>query len=157
MKALVLKSPQNLEIMDVPKPTLSKGQVLIRVSKCGICGSDIRYFHGENPWAKQTLQKNIPNPPNIIFGHEFVGEVVEVHDSEDSHLIGKRVGVQTWIACGECESCRRGHENFCKKTKHLGHGQGWGEMDFYPGGMAEYCPAFSRHICELPENISEGT
>ncbi len=155
MKALVLKSPENLEIMEVPTPTLSTGQVLIKVSKCGICGSDVRYFHGENPWAKQTLQKDVPNPPNIIPGHEFVGVVVEAHDVSDRPLVGKLVAVQTWLACGRCHNCRSGHENFCKETKHLGHGQGWGEMDFYPGGMAEYCPAFSMHVHELPEDVND--
>ncbi len=155
MKALVLKSPETLEVMDVPKPEITTGQVLIKVNKCGICGSDIRYFHGENPWAKQTLQMDVPNPPNIIPGHEFVGIVVEVHDLADKPLIGKRVAVQTWSACGRCDNCRNGHENFCKETKHLGHGQGWGEMDFYPGGMAEYCPVFSNHVHELPKNITD--
>ena len=155
MKALVLKSPETLEVMNVPSPNLSTGQVLVKVSRCGLCGSDIRYFHGENPWAKQTLQMNIPNPPNIILGHEFIGEVVEAHDSTDMELIGKRVAVQTWSACGRCDSCRSGHENFCKETKHLGHGQGWGEMEFYPGGMAEYCPVFSNHVHELPKNITD--
>ena len=155
MKALVLKSPENLEVMDVPTPVLSTGQVLVKVNKCGICGSDIRYFHGENPWAKQTLQMDVPNPPNIIPGHEFVGVVVEVHDSIDLPLIGKSVAVQTWSACGRCNNCRNGHENFCKETKHLGHGQGWGEMDFYPGGMAEYCPVFSNHVHELPGNVND--
>ncbi len=154
MKALVLKSPENLAIMDVPTPVLSLGQVLIKVSKCGICGSDIRYFYGENPWAKQTLQMEVPNPPNIILGHEFVGEVVKVHDTIDEPLIGKMVAVQTWTACGRCYNCRNGHENFCRETKHLGHGQGWGEMDFFPGGMAEYCQVFSSHVHELPENVS---
>jgi 2-desacetyl-2-hydroxyethyl bacteriochlorophyllide A dehydrogenase len=125
MKALVLKSPETLELMEVPTPILSAGQVLIKVSNCGICGSDIRYFYGENPWAKQTLQMEVPNPPNIILGHEFVGTVADVH------------------------------ENFCKHTQHLGHGQGWGEMDFYPGGMAEYCPAFTNHVYELPENVTD--
>ncbi|RLA38578.1 MAG: hypothetical protein DRR42_28535 [Gammaproteobacteria bacterium] len=155
MKALVLKSPETLEVMNVPSPNLSTGQVLVKVSRCGLCGSDIRYFHGENPWAKQTLQMNIPNPPNIILGHEFIGEVVEAHDSTDKMLIGKRVAVQTWSACGRCDSCRSGHENFCKETKHLGHGQGWGKMEFYPGGMAEYCPVFSNHVHELPKNITD--
>jgi 2-desacetyl-2-hydroxyethyl bacteriochlorophyllide A dehydrogenase len=155
MKALVLKSPENLEVMDVPVPILSADQVLIKVSKCGLCGSDIRYFHGENPWAKQTLQRDIPNPPNIIFGHEFVGTVAEVGDSADKHLIGKRVGVQTWDTCGRCAYCRSGRENFCRRTRHLGHGQGWGEMDFYPGGMAEYCPASSKNVYELPDSVSD--
>ena len=155
MKALVLKSRENLEVIDVPMPVLQAGQVLVKVSKCGLCGSDIRYFNGENPWAKQTLQMDIPNPPNIILGHEFVGNVMEVHDSADKGLIDKRVAVQTWSACGRCDSCRSGNENFCKGTKHLGHGQGWGEMDFYPGGMAEFCPVFSQHVYELPENVTD--
>jgi len=155
MKALVLKSPETLEVMDVPTPILSVGQVLVKVSKCGLCGSDIRYFHGENPWAKQTLQIDVPNPPNIILGHEFVGIVVDVHDFADRPLIGKWVAVQTWSACGRCYYCRNGQENFCKQTKHLGHGQGWGEMDFYPGGMAEYCPVFTNHVHELPKNITD--
>lgn len=155
MKALVLKSPESLEVMNVPMPTLSSGQVLIKVSNCGICGSDIRYLHGENPWAKQTLQMNIPNPPNIILGHEFIGVVVEAYDLNDKDLVGKRVAVQTWTACGRCDSCRNGHENFCRETKHLGHGQGWGEMEFYPGGMAEYSPAFSKHVYELPDNVTD--
>ena len=77
MKALVLKTVETLEVMDVPMPVLQPGLVLVKVGKCGICGSDVRYFHGENPWAKQTLQKEIPNPPNIILGHELAGIVVD--------------------------------------------------------------------------------
>ena len=155
MKALVLKSPEQIEVMDVPKPTLSAGQVLIKVSKCGICGSDVRYFHGENPWAKQTLGRHIDNPPNIILGHEFTGVVDEVFDKSDDHLLGNRVGVNTFITCGRCGFCRDGQENLCDSTKHLGHGQGWGKMDFYPGGMAEFCPAFASQVYELPENITD--
>jgi 2-desacetyl-2-hydroxyethyl bacteriochlorophyllide A dehydrogenase len=127
----------------------------VRVGKCGICGSDVRYFHGENPWAKQTLGKDIPNPPNIILGHEFVGVVEEVHDDFDRPLLGKRVAVNTFITCGRCAFCRSGRENLCPDTKHLGHGQGWGVMDFYPGGMAEYCIAFASQVYELPEHVSD--
>ena len=155
VKALVLRSPEQLEIMDVPKPKLSAGQVLIKVSKCGICGSDVRYFHGENPWAKQTLGRHIDNPPNIILGHELTGVVHEVFDKSDAHLLGKRVGINTFITCGRCGFCRNGQENLCENTKHLGHGQGWGKMDFYPGGMAEFCPAFASQIYELPENVTD--
>ncbi|TKJ36775.1 MAG: hypothetical protein CEE38_10760 [Planctomycetes bacterium B3_Pla] len=155
MKALVLKSVEQLEVMDVPKPELSAGQVLIKVSKCGVCGSDVRYFHGENPWAKQTLGRHIDNPPNIILGHELTGVVHEVFDESDAHLLGKRVGINTWITCGRCSFCRNGQENLCDYTKHLGHGQGWGKMDFYPGGMAEFCPAFASQVYELPENVTD--
>ncbi|MEA3225704.1 MAG: alcohol dehydrogenase catalytic domain-containing protein [Planctomycetota bacterium] len=155
MKALVLKSREQLEVMDVPIPELSAGQVLIRVSKCGICGSDVRYFHGENPWAKQTLGRHVDNPPNIILGHELTGVVHEVYDKSDAHLLGKRVGINTFITCGRCNFCRNGQENLCNHTKHLGHGQGWGKMDFYPGGMAGFCPAFASQVYELPENVTD--
>jgi threonine dehydrogenase-like Zn-dependent dehydrogenase len=155
MKALVLKTVETLEVMDVPMPKLQPGLVLVKVSKCGVCGSDVRYFHGENPWAKQTLQQEIPNPPNIILGHEFTGTVVEVHDDGDRHLIGKRVGVNSFITCGRCQFCRVGLENLCRQTKHLGHGQGWGEMEYYSGGMAEYCPAFAGQVYELSDRVTD--
>ena len=141
--------------MDVPMPKLGPGLVLVKVSKCGICGSDIRYFHGENPWAKQTLQKDIPNPPNIILGHELTGAVVDVYHNEDRHLIGKRVAVNSFTTCGRCHFCRIGQENLCRQTKHLGHGQGWGETEFYPGGMAEYCPVFAGQVYELVDHVTD--
>lgn len=155
MRALVLKAPRTLAVMEVPEMKPGPGQVILRVSKCGICGSDIRYFCGENPWAKQTLGKEIPNPPNIILGHEFVGVVDEVCDNRDAGLLGKRVGVNTFITCGRCSFCRSGQENLCPNTKHLGHGQGWGKMEFYPGGMAERCLAFSSQVYELPEHVTD--
>jgi len=155
MKAVVLRSPENLAVLDVPEPLLSAGQAMIRVSQCGICGSDVRYYHGENPWAKHTLGRHVDNPPNIILGHEFVGTVEEVHDDTYADLVGKRVGVNTWTTCGRCEYCVSGRENFCSETKHLGHGQGWGKMDYYPGGMSTLCPAFSDRLYALPHNISD--
>jgi 2-desacetyl-2-hydroxyethyl bacteriochlorophyllide A dehydrogenase len=155
MRALVLKTADVLEVVDVPMPRLEPGLVLVKVSKCGICGSDIRYFHGENPWAKQTLQKDLPNPPNIILGHELTGTVVDAHDARDHSLIGKRVAVNSFITCGRCHFCRIGQENLCRQTRHLGHGQGWGEMDFYPGGMAEYCVAFAGHVYPLSDRVTD--
>ncbi len=155
MRALVLKAPKNLAVMDVPPMKPGPGQVVLRVSRCGICGSDIRYFCGENPWAKQTLGREIPNPPNIILGHEFVGVVDEVCDDRDAELLGKRVGVNTFITCGRCVFCKSGQENLCPDTKHLGHGQGWGKMEFYPGGMAERCLAFSSQVYGLPGHVTD--
>jgi len=155
MRAVVLRGPERLEVVDVPEFKPGPGQVIVRVSHCGICGSDVRYFYGENPWAKQTLGQEIPNPPNIILGHEFTGVVESVHDPEDTPLIGKRVAVNTFITCGRCAYCRLGQENLCAETKHLGHGQGWGVMDFYPGGMAERCPAFANQVYVLPDHVTD--
>ncbi len=155
MRALVLKAPRTLAVMEVPEMKPGPGQVILRVSKCGICGSDIRYFSGENPWAKQTLGREIPNPPNIILGHEFVGVVDEVGEERDAELLGQRVGVNTFITCGRCSFCRSGQENLCPHTKHLGHGQGWGQMAFYPGGMAQRCLAFAGQVYELPPQVTD--
>jgi len=55
MKAVVLRTPGNLTLEDVPTPPLGPGQVLLRVRACGICGSDLRYLRGENPWSQHTL------------------------------------------------------------------------------------------------------
>jgi len=155
MRALVLRGSEQLEVTDVPKLPAGPGQVQIRVRACGICGSDVRYYFGENPWAKQTLGQAIPNPPNIILGHEFMGVVEEAYAPEDRSLIGRRVAVNTFTTCGECEYCRAGRENLCAKTRHYGHGQGWPKMDYYPGGMAEFVAVPRSQVYELPDSLTD--
>ena len=74
MKAVVLRRPKHLEWTDVPVPRLTSDlDVLIKVEACGICGSDLRYWEGDNPWALHTLGHHVPNPPNIILGHKYAG------------------------------------------------------------------------------------
>jgi threonine dehydrogenase-like Zn-dependent dehydrogenase len=154
VKAVVLRRPQVLEVADVPKPRLTDPvHVLIRVEACGICGSDLRYWAGENPWALHTLGRHVPNPPNIILGHEYAGVVVEVNSSAYEHLLGKRVGVQSYRTCGECGFCRSGRQNLCRRTIHMGHAQGWGEMDLYPGAYAEYCLGWGDLLYPLPDSL----
>jgi len=154
MKAVVLRAPGKLELTDVPEPVLEPGWVEIEVKACGICGSDIRYYHGENPWALHTLGKPMPNPPNIILGHEFAGVVTAAADEAGRHLVGKRVAVMAFKCCGECAACRGGRENLCHNTMHLGHGAGWGQRDYYPGGMAERCGWFADFCVPLPDEVS---
>ena len=128
--------------------------MIVRVEACGICGSDVRYYKGENPWALHTLGKVIPNPPNIILGHEFAGIVHEVANPEFKFLSGKRVSVLAYNTCGVCEYCRSNVYNLCQSTMHLGHGAGWGNREYYPGGMAEYCEVWNTHVVELPDSVS---
>ena len=146
MKAVVLKKDGNIHYMDVPKPVPGKGEVLVRIRACGICGSDLRYLQGENPWSEQTLGKKNENPDNIILGHEFSGDVVEISDPSDEYLLGKKVAVIVYKTCKTCDFCRHGRMNLCKDTAHIGHGAGWGEMEYYPGGMAEYCQVWSDKV-----------
>jgi threonine dehydrogenase-like Zn-dependent dehydrogenase len=155
MKAAVLRRENCLEIVDVPVPALESGFAMIKVTSCGICGSDARYYAGENPWALHTLGYSKPNPPNIILGHEFVGEISAVGNPSDESWIGKRVGVLPYKPCGICHDCKKGFHHLCKNMIHLGHAAGWDTMDYYPGGMAEYCPVWLDYCFEIPENLSD--
>ncbi len=151
----MLRKPRVLEYMEVPAPKLRQAEeVLIKVMACGICGSDLRYWEGENPWALHTLGHHVDIPPNIIMGHEYAGTVAKVNSARYEHLLGCRVGVQPYRVCGECEFCRSGRHNLCKATIHIGHGQGWAEMEFYPGGYAECCVAWGDLVYPIPVGIT---
>jgi threonine dehydrogenase-like Zn-dependent dehydrogenase len=155
MKAVILRKPRQLEMIDIPRPRLfDENHVLVQVAACGICGSDLRYFAGENPWALHTLGRHVDNPPDMILGHEFSGVVVEVNSSRYEHLMGKRVGVQAFRTCGTCALCVSGHENLCRNTLHIGHAQGWGKIDFFPGGYAEYCLAWADLLHPMADHVA---
>jgi threonine dehydrogenase-like Zn-dependent dehydrogenase len=155
MKAVVLTQPKTLELMEVPEPRLiAENHVLIKVHACGICGSDLRYWAGENPWALHTLGRHVDNPPNMIMGHEFAGEVVKVNSSSHEPLLGKRFGVQSYRVCQACRFCTTGRENLCRNMVHIGHAQGWGKMDFYPGAYAEYCLGWADLLHPLTDHVS---
>lgn len=155
MKAVVLTKPRNLELLDIPSPVLTEeNHVLIKVKACGICGSDLRYWNGENPWALHTLGKHVDNPPNMVMGHEFAGEVVQVNSPKFEHLIGQRMGVQSYRVCGKCNFCKSGRENLCRDMIHIGHAQGWGAMDYFPGAYAEYCLGWADLLHPIPDSIS---
>ena len=155
MKAIILKEPRNLQLIEVPRPILTAPEhVLIEVKACGICGSDLRYWAGENPWALHTLGKHVDNPANMTLGHEFSGIVVEVNDARYESLLGQRVGAQAFRTCGVCELCRSGHENLCRQTLHIGHAQGWGERSFYPGAYADYCLAWADLLHPMADHVS---
>lgn len=153
MRAVVLGEDNKLSLREIPRPRPRHGEVLIKVGACGICGSDLRYLHGENPWAQQTLGVIAKNPGNLVLGHEFAGEVVEAADARDEHLLGKRVVGIAYKGCGVCEFCRSNRENLCKATQHIGHGAGWEEMPFYPGAMADYTLAWSP-LYEIGDGLS---
>ncbi|WP_195282168.1 zinc-dependent alcohol dehydrogenase [Harryflintia acetispora] len=154
MKAVVLQKPKTIAVENLPHPQSDNDYLVVQVKACGICGSDVRYYQGENPWALHTLGVSLSNPPNIVLGHEFAGVVEQVKNPAYQHLLGKRVGVLAFDTCRVCDCCRIGQYNLCHDTKHLGHGAGWGEMDYYPGGMADYCRVWNTHVVELPDEVS---
>lgn len=154
MKAVVLRDVGRLEVAEVPLPPLAPDQAMVKVAACGICGSDLRYLHGENPWSQHTLGVVKPNPPNMILGHELSGVVSAVGDPAHQRWVGQRVAVLSFKGCGECFWCRVGEPNLCPDTQHLGHGAGWKGLEYNPGGMAEYCPIWVDKIYPLPAQVS---
>lgn len=154
-RAAVLEAPRRLTVRDIPMwPLADYGDpdlVLIHVAACGVCGSDFRYYAGENPWAQHTLGRFVPNPPNIVLGHEYAGIVVAVLSEQNAHLLGKRVAPVCSKVCGACVDCRAGRTRLCPNTVHLGHGQGWGEREFYPGAYGSYVPSWGSSCYPLAD------
>ncbi len=154
MKAAVLRGEGRLEVVDVPVFIPRYDEFLLRVKACGVCGSDIRYFKGENPWSLHTLGYEQENPPNMILGHEFAGRIVSEGLPAEPSRIGERVSVEPYRSCGECYYCRIGKHNICAFQEHHGHDHGWKGYEYAPGGMAEYTPAWRSHTYTLPANVS---
>ena len=153
MKAVILTDGK-IQVEDIPEPPLDRDQVMVRVRACGICGSDIRYLEGENPWAQHTLGTVIPNPPRMVLGHEVAGEIVAVGDPSLEPRIGERVVMLVFRGDETCFYCRQGLQNLCEHTEHLGHSAGWNDTVLNPGGMAELCPIWADHACTLPDSVS---
>jgi threonine dehydrogenase-like Zn-dependent dehydrogenase len=90
----------------------------------------------------------------MVMGHEFAGTVVKVNSKAYEHLLGQRVGVQSFRACSKCRFCTSGRENLCPNMFHVGHAQGWGDMDYYPGAYAEYTLGWGDLCYPLKEHVS---
>jgi len=131
MKALVKSRPEpGIWLESVPIPTAGPNEVLIRVHKTGICGTDLHIVRWDD-WA----QRNI-HPPRVI-GHEFVGEIVEIGPGVTGYRIGDRVTAEGHITCGVCRNCRAGKRHLCAHAIGIGGGR--------DGAFAEYLvvPAFN--------------
>ncbi|MCI8599721.1 MAG: alcohol dehydrogenase catalytic domain-containing protein [Lachnospiraceae bacterium] len=120
MKALVYTGPEKVEVQDLPIPELKEGQVRIRVTYCGICGSDIGIYSGKHPRAKAPL----------VLGHEFIGTIEEQKGCSGSFKNGERVVAYPLLSCGHCIACQEGRPNACKTLGLIGI-----DVD---GGIAEY-------------------
>lgn len=124
MKALVKRdSEPGLWLEDVPEPHPDINDVLIRVDRTGICGTDVHIFCWDD-WAQETI------PVPMIVGHEFVGEVVEVGRNVSDFHPGEIVSGEGHVVCGRCRNCLAGRRHLCADTKGIGVNR--------PGAFAEY-------------------
>lgn len=114
MKALVKAKPEiGIWMEEVPVPALGPNDVLIKIKKTAICGTDIHIYKWDH-WAQQ----HVPVP--LTIGHEFVGEVVEMGKEVEGFKIGDRVSGEGHISCGFCRNCRAGRRHLCRKNDSVG-------------------------------------
>jgi threonine 3-dehydrogenase len=124
MKALVKKeSKPGLWLEEVPEPKIGINDVLIRIDRTGICGTDLHIYEW-NEWARNTV------PVPLIAGHEFVGEIIEVGSNVADFRPGNIVSAEGHVVCGRCRNCLAGRRHLCKDTKGIGVNR--------PGAFAEY-------------------
>lgn len=139
MRAMGLERPGGrLVAQERATPAPGRGQVLLRVSACGVCRTDLHVVDGELTGAK----------PQIVPGHEIVGRVVAVGAAVDRFRIGQRVGVP-WLGwtCGACAYCRSNRENLCTEARFTGY-----QID---GGYADHALADQRYCFALPEGYDD--
>jgi L-iditol 2-dehydrogenase len=135
MKAVRLHAPNDLRQHDEPKPEPGTGEVLVRVTAVGICGSDLHWF-GEAGIGDARLEKP------LILGHEFAGMI------SDGPRKGERVAIDPAVPCNTCEFCRQGNPNLCEHLRFAGHG-------LEDGALREYIAWPEECLFLLPDPLSD--
>jgi len=139
MRAMVLPRPgAALTLQNLPKPTPGPGQLLIKVTACGICRTDLHVLDGE------LTEPTLP----LIPGHQIVGTVEAISTGTSGFSVGQRVGVP-WLggSCGDCWYCRHDSENLCDEARYTGY-----QIN---GGFAEYTVADAAYCFELPRRYDD--
>lgn len=141
MKALVKAKPEpGLWMEYVPVPEPGPADVLIKVKKSAICGTDVHIWK----WDEFSA-KTVPVP--MVVGHEFVGEIVDTGPAALKYRIGQRVSGEGHIVCGACRNCRAGRGHLCRNTKGVGVNR--------PGAFAEYLCIPESNVVPIPEDIPD--
>jgi threonine 3-dehydrogenase len=141
MKALVkAKAERGIWMQDIPKPAVGHNDVLIRVNRSAICGTDIHIYQWDD-WAQHTI------PVPLAVGHEFSGTIVECGIEVRGFEPGDRVSAEGHITCGVCRNCRAGRRHLCMNTKGVGVNR--------PGAFAEYIAVPAFNVFKLPDAITD--
>ncbi len=124
MKALVkAEAGPGLQLQDVPIPSIGINDVLIRVERTGICGTDLHIYQWDD-WARRTI------PVPMVVGHEFVGRIVEIGSNVADFRPGHLVSAEGHVVCGRCRNCLAGRRHLCRSTCGIGVNR--------PGAFAEF-------------------
>ncbi|MEA5014793.1 MAG: alcohol dehydrogenase catalytic domain-containing protein [Candidatus Limiplasma sp.] len=132
----VMTAPKEIIFREVPTPKAGPGEVLLRIMKIGICGSDIHVYHGEHPFT----------PYPVTQGHEVSAQVVALGEGVEAFHAGQKVTVEPQVVCGQCHPCRHGKYNLCESLKVMG---------FQTTGMASrYAAVSASRVTPLPDSMT---
>ena len=141
MKALVkAKAERGIWMQDIDEPEVGHNDVLIKINRTAICGTDIHIFKWDD-WAQATI------PVPLAVGHEFYGEIVQMGIEVRGFSVGDRVSAEGHITCGVCRNCRAGRRHLCMNTVGVGVNR--------PGAFAEYLSVPAFNVFKLSDAISD--
>jgi threonine 3-dehydrogenase len=141
MKALVkAKAERGIWMQDIAKPAVGHNDVLIKIDRTAICGTDIHIFKWDQ-WSQATI------PVPMAVGHEFSGKIVDLGIEVRGFEIGDRVSAEGHITCGVCRNCRAGRRHLCMNSVGVGVNR--------PGAFAEYLSVPAFNVFKLPDSISD--
>jgi len=141
MRALVkAKAEPGIWMQDVPAPEIGPNDVLIKVRKASICGTDVHIFNWD-AWAQKTIK--VP----MVIGYEFMGEVAKLGAEVTGFQVGDRVSGEGHITCGHCRNCRAGKRHLCRNTVGLGVNR--------PGCFAEFVSLPAFNVFRVPRDIPD--
>jgi threonine 3-dehydrogenase len=139
MRALVKRQAgKGIWMEQVPVPAPGPNEVLIRVEKAAICGTDLHIYLWDE-WSQRTIQ------PGLVIGHEFVGHVAALGPGVSGYEVGQRVSAEGHIVCGHCRNCRGGRQHLCPNTVGIGVNR--------DGAFAEYVVMPATNLWPIPDAI----
>jgi threonine 3-dehydrogenase len=141
MKAIRKTKPgKGLWLEDIPVPVPGVNEVLIKISKSAVCGTDLHIYRWDE-WSKKTIHTP------LTIGHEYFGTVVKIGDEVTKVQLGERVTVEGHIACGFCRNCRRGRKHICDHIIAIGVNR--------DGGFAEYIAVPAENVLHIDKRIPD--
>lgn len=138
MLGAVFYGRHDLRVEEMPMPSCREDEVLIQVKACGVCGTDVHIYEGDQGAAKVT-------PPTVL-GHEFAGVIAETGSKVRHYKVGDRVCIDPNAYCGVCDFCRSGEVHFCERMT------GYGTT--VNGGFAQYCAVRESQVYRLGKNTT---
>ena len=136
MKQAILEKPQSIKIRDVPTPSAGPGQLLLKIKRIGICGSDVHAYYGKHPYISCP----------IVQGHEFSAQISAAGAGVLGFALGEAVTVMPQVTCGTCHPCMHGNYHICNNLKVIGCQVG--------GAAQEYLAVDSKLAVKLPRGMS---